>query len=170
MRILNRAKVFFILAAVLFPWPTAWAAGSLNPGSGAVSFRVAGEDFILSGRYFPFDRMALLAEAGLRTVSNENSGIDYRLGAGIRKYILVDGSLAPFLGARFSFFSNYIEATDENNNGVDLDAHFGAEYFLSDRFSVEASMGVGFQTITAGEDHTVFGTARSSLGANFYFP
>jgi hypothetical protein len=146
------------------------AAASLDAGMGAVSFSVAEEDLILSGRFFPADRLAIIAEGGISAISNDDSGADYSIGAGIRKYILVDTNLAPFLGAAITFFSDYLEATDKNEDGVEMNVHFGAEYFFGDRFSVEGSMGIAFETITTGEDHTRFGTARSALGANFYFP
>jgi hypothetical protein len=148
------------------------AANGLKQGQFGMSVDV-NNDFILSGRYFLMNDLAVIGQFGFGINGDDGDGTDIGIGAGIRKYITKD-DLAPFVGGTI-FYRN----TEEGLNQVDqkdlsILAEFGAEYFLHKQFSVEGSVGLGYlsrETKFAGTTTTVttFGTQRLGLSLNFYF-
>jgi hypothetical protein len=178
MTIRTLGKLFLAMSLIGF-WPVAAsvaAENSLKKESKAFSIEVGDEDFILGGRYFIGPDMAVLGEFGFlnESVSNgvDNSGSSFSFGIGVRKYLSTNAEFVPFVGAGFSYLSLYNSATDDDVNGFELDANFGAEYFFARRFSVEGSVGLAYQTFSddaTDVEETRIGTFDSSLGVNFYF-
>ena len=158
-----------IVAVVLgFGSGSALAANSLKQGAAGISVNVD-DDFVLSGRYFVTNDLALLAAFGIGAKGGDADGTDFGIGVGIRKYLIMD-DFAPFIGG--SFF--YSTTRDGDQTDWDLMGEFGAEYFLHKQFSVEGSVGFGYmssETDMGATDYeeTTLGTRRFGLSLNFYF-
>jgi len=148
---------------------SASAANGLKQGQVGMSVDV-NNDFILSGRYFVMNDLAIIGQFGFGVKGEDGEGTDFGIGGGVRKYLKID-DLAPFVGG--TIFYRTTEDGDVNNLAVL--GEFGAEYFLHKQFSVEGSVGFGYlrdeTTSAAGTKTTVttVGTQRFGLSLNFYF-
>ena len=163
------------------------AANSMNTGtkglnvgfSNATSLGNIGTPatFMLNGRYFMAKDTAVLAGIGLSindsgaAANSKNTDIGFM--GGIRKYLKTE-DLAPFVGARFEYLS-----TRQGTNDVTdfyLGAEAGLEYFLAKQFSLEGSVGFGYESAEsqpaaggATTKATALGSRSYNIGANFYF-
>ena len=140
---------------------SAHADRNLKMGDKALSFSIAEEDFVIGGRYFVNPNLAALAEFGFQAVSNGNSGTDFTIGGGVRQYLAKSSDLHPFVQGTFVFVSDFNSFSDSTENGVEINAGVGLEYFVAKQLSVEAVVGMGLKTISDGEDVTTFGSAQS---------
>ncbi len=145
------------------------ATTSLKQGTAGISVDV-NNDFVLEGRYFVMDDMAVLGQFGFGIKGDDGKGTDIGLGVGIRKYLRME-DLAPFVGGTIFYSSTQ----DGDVKDFALLGIFGAEYFLYKQFSVEGSVGFGYSSEdtknAAGTTTTItnFGTQRFGLALNFYF-
>ncbi len=145
------------------------ATTSLKQGTVGISVDV-NNDFVLEGRYFLMDDLAVLGQFGFGIKGDDGKGTDIGLGVGIRKYLRQE-DLAPFIGG--SFF--YSSTQDGDVKDLSLLGIFGAEYFLHKQFSIEGNVGLGYSSEdtknAAGTTTTItnFGTQRFGLALNFYF-
>ncbi len=148
---------------------TASAANGLKAGQVGMSVDV-NNDFVLSGRYFFTDDLALIAQFGFGIKGDDGSGTDIGLGASVRKYLSTKEDLAPFVDGNIFYKST----EDGDVTSLAVLAEFGAEYFLHKQFSVEGRIGFGYQrdeTTFAGTTTTIttVGTQRFGLSLNYYF-
>lgn len=144
------------------------AANGLKEGAAAFGVNV-NDDFVLSGRYFLSNDLALLALFGFGLKGGDASGTDAGIGIGIRKYLSTE-DFAPFVGG----VASYRTTQDDNLKEASILAVFGAEYFFEKRFSVEGSVGFGYTSIDdstgpAKVSENTIGTQRVGLSLNFYF-
>jgi hypothetical protein len=134
-------------------------------------------NFLVKGKYFISNNMAVEAGAGMRMVdtgaATNATHTDIGLLGGFRKYLGTD-DLAPFFGGRLQYLSVRSGASDLKDLSVLAEA--GAEYYFNKRFSLEGSVAAGYETVDAspvGGGTTVtatnFGTASLNMSANFYF-
>lgn len=146
---------------------SALAANSLKAGTIGLNADV-NDDFVITGKYFLADNLALLAGFGFGAMGGDASGTDIGLLVGVRKYLKAD-DFAPFAGGRFEYRSTL----DSNQKDLVLMAEAGAECFLSKQFSIEGSVGFGYvssETKTATTyKSTDIGTQKAGLSVNFYF-
>lgn len=160
---------------------SASAANSLKTGTFGLNFDVT-DDFMVTGKYFVANDLALLAGFGLGVKGGDAEGTDLGLLVGVRKYLKVD-DFAPFVGGKFEYSST----NDGTTKGLGLLGEFGAEYFLGKQFSVEGSVGFGYTsqeeettvtttnltgaTVTSKRSvkGTNIGTQRAGLSVNYYF-
>jgi hypothetical protein len=144
------------------------SSNSLRKEAVAVSADLTDETFVLGGRFFIQDDVALLGRIGLEMVDvGDNSGTNYRIGVGMRKY-LNRTDLAPFVGGNIDLASEYDPGADDDLSGFDLDVNAGLEYFLHKRISVEGEVGILYSDRSDGVDTTTFGTFTSGIGVNAY--
>ncbi len=129
---------------------SASAANSLHEGT--IGFNIdavnSSNSFILTGKYFVLNDLAVLAGFGFGAKGGDASGTDFGIGAGVRKYLKTE-DFAPFAGG--SIF--YSTTKDGDQKDFSLLGEFGAEYFLHKQFSVEGSIGFGYtssETDTGG--------------------
>ncbi len=159
-----------MLTVVMFGALTANASAANGLKAGAFSFGVnVNDDFVLSGKYFVANDLAILALFGLGQKGGDASGTDLGIGAGIRKYLSTE-DFAPFFGGVVSYRST----RDGDLKETSIMGLFGAEYFFEKRFSVEGNVGFGYtSTDTTTGPTTVtentLGTQRFGLNLNFYF-
>ncbi len=145
------------------------AANSLKQGSAGMSVDV-NNDFVLSGRFFVLNDLAVIGQFGFGIKGEDGEGTDFGIGGGVRKYLKVD-DLAPFVGGNIF----YRTTNDGDVTSLSVLGIFGAEYFLHKQFSVEGTVGFGYlrdeTTNAAGTKTTVttVGTQRLGLSLNFYF-
>ncbi len=145
------------------------ATTSLQQGTVGISVDV-NNDFVLEGRYFVMNDLAVLGQFGFGIKGDDGSGTDIGLGVGIRKYLRTE-DLAPFVGGTIFYSSTQ----DGDLKDFSLLGIFGAEYFLHKQFSIEGSVGIGYSSEdtknAAGATTTItnVGTQRFGLGLNFYF-
>lgn len=162
-----------VLSGMLAAAPAARAENSLRMGAAGVSGEVADSTFILSGRYFLQNTLAVLARVGFQHVSVDNgddrSGTNYALGVGLRKY-LSENDFAPMIGVDADIIQEYDPGTDEDADGFELAGYIGAEYFLHRRVSVEGRVGLAVTTRDNGADVSTIGTFTSGIGVTAYFP
>jgi hypothetical protein len=158
------------------------AANSLKQGSAGInvnvfdSLVVAGEDvdnsFVITGKYFVMNDLAVLAGLGFGVKGGDADGTDFGIVGGARKYLTTD-DFAPFVGG----FLAYASTEDGDRKDLSLLGEFGAEYFLHKQFSIEGSVGFGYmeqKTTTPGPGggtfkETTIGTQRLGASLNFYF-
>jgi hypothetical protein len=162
------AAMLFVMIAFGFGLGSAWAANSLKAGSGGLSAGVD-EDFVISGRYFLQDDLAVLADLGIGIKGGDAEGIDLGIGGGVRKYLTTE-DFAPFVGG--SLF--YRTTQDGDQTELSLLGNFGAEFFLHKQVSIEGSVGFGYfsEKTTVGPvsfKETTIGTRSFGVGLNFYF-
>jgi len=178
---MKRAVIVALMLVMMMGLGTgsASAANSLKAGTIGLNFDV-NNDFMLSGKYFFTNDIAMLAGFGLGAKGGDGSGTDVAILGGVRKYLKVD-DFAPFVGGLFEYRSTL----DSTQKDLSLMAVAGAEYFLGKQFSIEGSIGFGYSqnetettTTTGGPFPTVtkttyketnIGTQRAGLSANFYF-
>ncbi len=146
------------------------ATTSLKQGTMGLSVDV-NNDFVMEGRFFVQNDLAILADFGFGIKGDDGEGTDIGLGAGIRKYLRTE-DLAPFVGGTVFYSSTQ----DGNVKNLAILGMFGAEYFLHKQFSVEGSVGFGYSSEetknpVTGASTTVtnIGTERLGLSLNFYF-
>ena len=145
------------------------AANGLKQGAFAFGVNVD-DDFVLTGRYFVAQDLAILALFGLGQHGGDSSGTDFGLGVGIRKYLSTE-DFAPFFGGVI----NYRKSTREDDlKEASIMGIFGAEYFFEKRFSVEGNVGFGYTSTETTPGATTrrdtnLGTQRFGLSLNFYF-
>jgi hypothetical protein len=153
--------------------PAARAENSLRANEFGVSGEIADSTIVLSGRYLLQNTLAVLARVGFQHVSVDNgddhSGTDYRLGAGLRKYV-TEADLAPMVGVDVDIVQEYDGLSDEDADGFELAGYIGAEYFLHRRVSVEGRVGLAIATRDNGADVMSLGTFTSGVGVTAYFP
>ena len=89
-------KLFLIPAVLGWLTTPAVAENSLKTGEMGLSFSVADEDFVMSGRYFLNPQLAVLGLFGFQAIDNGDSGTNFKLGAGIRQYLSATSELLPF--------------------------------------------------------------------------
>lgn len=156
---------------------SALAANSLSAGTMGLNLGVAvdsqavfKENFVINGRYFIKNDMAVLAGLGLSVAGGDAKGTDIGLMGGFRKYLKTD-DFAPFVGGRFQYQSTQ----DSTLIAMAVLAEAGAEYFLAKQFSVEGRVGFGYTSIEkkaptfTPSKETAIGTAVFGVSANFYF-
>jgi hypothetical protein len=154
---------------------SASAANSLQQGTFGINIDAvnSNENFVITGKYFLLKDLAVLAGFGFGVKGGDADGTDFGIGGGIRKYLKTD-DFAPFVGGGFF----YSDTRDGDQTDLIIFGELGAEYFLHKQFSVEGSVGVGYQSseteTTAGNvrtnyKETTFGTIRSAISVNFYF-
>ncbi len=159
----------FILGIGIGSASAASSSTSLKQGEVGMSVDV-NNDFVLSGRYFILNDLAVIAQFGFGIKGEDGEGTDIGIGGGVRKYLRTD-DLAPFVGG--SIF--YRSTQDGDVKNLAVLGEFGAEYFLHKQFSVEGSVGFGYlrdeTTNAVGTTTTVttVGTQRFGLSLNFYF-
>ncbi len=146
------------------------ATNSLKQGTVGLSVDV-NNDFILEGRFFVLNDLAILGQFGFGIKGEDGEGTDIGLGVGIRKYLRSE-DLAPFVGGNIFYSST----EDGNVKDLSILGLFGAEYFLHKQFSVEGNVGFGYtseetKNPVTGTKTTItnVGTARLGLSLNFYF-
>ncbi len=148
---------------------SASAANSLKRGEVGMSVDV-NNDFVLGGRYFILNDLAVIGQFGFGIKGEDGEGTDIGIGGGVRKYLKND-DLAPFVGG--SIF--YRSTQDGDVKNLAVLGEFGAEYFLHKQFSVEGSVGFGYlrdettNAVGAKTTVTTVGTQRFGLSLNFYF-
>lgn len=149
---------------------SSFAANNLSKGTFGLNVNTQ-DNFVINGKYFIENDMAILAGAGLRIQGGDNNkGTDIGFLAGIRKYLKSD-DLAPFLGGRF----NYSSTTDSTVINLGFSAEAGAEYFFAKQFSLEGRVNLGYSStenkpvggVTTKTNY--IGTTAVGLSANFYF-
>jgi hypothetical protein len=159
---------------------SASAANSMNSGTVGLSVSVvpatvtfgggAGSvsDSMISGKYFVAKDMAVLGGVGFATGGPSGaSTTQLRIMGGVRKYMNTN-DFAPFIGGTVDYAS--LSTTPANYSIITVAAHAGAEYFLAKQFSVEGSVGFGFQSQSAaGTSATYIGTTTAGVGINLYF-
>ena len=148
------------------------AANSLKQGSAGLSVDV-NDDFIISGRFFVMDDVAVLAGLGFGVKGGDADGTDFGILVGARKYLKVD-DFAPFVGGTL-FYSTTQDGDDKDLSVLGV---LGAEYFMHKQFSIEGNVGFGYlsqeRRVAAGTTTTTFkettiGTQRFGVSLNFYF-
>jgi hypothetical protein len=115
--------------------------------------------------------LAVLAGFGVQGSTGDLDSNFFSISAGVRKYLSSD-DFAPFVGGKFSYENEKIDALGIHKTAVDLLGVFGAEYFLHKQFSIEGSVGLGFGSVddkNTGKSYTSFGTRTVGVSANFYF-
>ncbi len=161
------------------------AANSLKAGSTALNVTVfdgtsaavqssvvagnADDLFIVQGKYFMQDDLAILAGLGIGIKGGDANGTDIGFRIGARKY-MKNADFAPFFGGYFGYSST----NDSNYKIMQIMGEFGAEYFFSKQFSIEGAARAGYMS---GEDSsgatkveaTNVGTASAGVSFNFYF-
>lgn len=155
---------------------SASAATSLNKGSMGINLgfdteREVINEILISGRYFIADEWALLAGAGIQGSSGDLDADYFSLLAGMRKYFTTR-EFAPFVDATLRYKDQKIDQLNVDTDQFDLTAGLGAEYFLSQKFSFEGSVGLvlgAAEDNTTGLDNTFFGTRSFGVSANLYF-
>jgi hypothetical protein len=122
--------------------------------------------FMLRGRYFVADTMAVTAGAGFALKSGDADGFDLALLGGARQYLDDQGRLLPFAGG----FMAYQSTNDGDWTHLQLLGEFGAEYFLDPQFSIEGSVRAGYSSIDTGfMTVNTLGTHGVNLSVNYYF-
>lgn len=179
---MNRKKLSVFLIAIglgLITAGAAFAQNSLKSGARALSFSVTDQDIKISGRHFTSDDVAILAGFGFALTDNGDDTTDFSLSGGIRKY-LGQADLAPFIGGEISY--DRVERVVVTGTGtstvvsvkkdktVEVNGHFGAEYFFAEHVSAEAQVGIRLSDTSNGTDSTTFGTFRSGITVNIYLP
>lgn len=147
---------------------SASAANSLRQGAMGLSVDV-NESYVLSGRFFVTNDIAVLAGFGIGAKGADAEGTDVAVAGGVRKYLKVD-DFAPFVGGTVFYSSTQ----DGDAKTLRVMGEFGMEYFLHKQFSVEGKVGFGYtseETKPAGTDHkeTNIGTERAGISFNYYF-
>lgn len=168
---MKRLVIVILAVALIFGISigSASAANGLKQGQVGMSVDV-NNDFVLSGRYFVMDDLAVIGQFGFGIKGEDGKGTDIGIGGGVRKYLSKD-DLAPFVGGTIFYRST----NDSDVTSLAVLGEFGAEYFLHKQFSVEGSVGFGYlrdeTTNGAGTTTTVttVGTQRVGLSLNFYF-
>jgi hypothetical protein len=178
------------LAAIILPG-SASAANSLKQGTFGFNVDVnnnffglnsdVDNNFVLTGKFFIYQDLAVLAGAGIGIRGADAKGVDLGITAGLRKYLKVD-DFAPFIGGTF-FYST---TKDGDAQDFSLLGEAGVEYFLHKQFSIEGKIGAGYvsretktttttpqggflvQTSTTTRESD-FGTERLGISFNFYF-
>jgi len=147
---------------------SASAANSLNARTIGLNFDV-NNDFMLTGKFFILNDLAVLAGFGVGAKGGDAKGTDVAVLAGARKYLRTD-DFAPFAGGEIEY------RTTQNSCQKDLAvaAKAGAEYFLGKQLSIEGSIGFGYMSTEtkaplAKFKDTTIGTQKAGLSANFYF-
>lgn len=163
---------------------SAFAANSLVKGTFGVNVPFQNDqadNFMINGKYFVGNDLAVLAGLGVRVAGGDAKGTDIGVSGGIRKYLKTD-DFAPFVGGRVI----YTSTNDSNTKDLSVMAEAGAEYFLSRQFSIEGRVGFGYTsnevqtsttiivggvpfTSTSTAKTTYIGTGTLGLSANFYF-
>jgi len=149
---------------------SSFAANNLSKGTFGLNVNTQ-DNFIINGKYFIENDMAVLGGLGLRINGSDAKGTDIGLLIGARKYLKSD-DFAPFVGGRFTYSST----SDSSLIGMGITAEAGAEYFLAKQFSLEGRVGFGYSssdqkaTVTnAAYKSTYIGTTSVGISANFYF-
>ena len=146
---------------------------SLKAGTIGLNFDVLNTDpaFMLTGKYFIMNDLAVLAGFGFGIKGGDADGTDIAMLVGARKYLKTE-DFAPFVGGGFIYSSTQ----DSVNTDMGIVAEAGAEYFLGKQFSIEGSIGFGYISskkkgtlTTAAAKETTIGTQRAGLSVNFYF-
>lgn len=122
----------------------------------------------ITGKYMIAADMALLAGFGFETHGGDADGSYFGLTIGVRKYLNTD-DFSLFIDGKLSYVNQDV---DGDTDTIDVSAGFGAEYFLHEQFSVEASVGIGFGVEDNNDTHdddVYFGTRTIGVKASFYF-
>lgn len=173
--------LFPVLAAglVLIGAGNASAENSLRKDAKGLSFSVANSDILVSGRMLVQNDLAVLVGFGFNRADNDETKLDYKISAGLRKY-LGTSDLAPYVGGNI-FYTHDDEvigggpgASLVTERTLGLDGHFGAEYFFTKMMSAEAQVGLDITDKTnagnvKGADETAIGTFSTAVGINIYF-
>jgi hypothetical protein len=134
------------------------------PGGGVINDVVD-----ITGKYFMAQDMAVTAGFGLQVDGGDADATYISFSVGARKY-LKTADFAPFFGGRFTFAKVEDDVAGTDVDLLDLEAHFGAEYFFSNQFSMEGAVGFGIGQLSFGNaDDTYFGTRTLGVKASFYF-
>jgi hypothetical protein len=135
----------------------------------SVGFVDTGDSVIdITGKYLITDDIALLAGFGLETHSGDADGSYFGLSLGVRKYLDTE-DFALFIDGKVSYARQDVVGDTDT---IDISGSFGAEYFLHEQFSVEASVGISCgveDNNVTNEDDVYFGTRTIGVKASFYF-
>jgi hypothetical protein len=147
------------------------SSNSLKAGTIGLNFDVLNSDpvFMLTGKYFIMNDLAVLAGFGFGVKGGDSNGTDIAILGGIRKYLKTE-DFAPFVGGKVFYSSTQ----DSAQKDLGIGAEAGAEYFLGKQFSIEGSIGFGYTSRKtsaplANFKDTTIGTQRSGLSVNYYF-
>jgi hypothetical protein len=190
MKKLTVVVLTLVLAATIWPG-SASAANSLKQGTMGFNVDVnnnafglnsdVDNNFVLTGKYFIANDLAVLAGFGIGIRGADAKGVDLGLTAGARKYLRLD-DFAPFVGGEFFYSST----RDGDAKDFSLLGEAGVEYFLHKQFSIEGKVGFGYTSretttstttaqagflvkTTTTERATDVGTERLGISFNFYF-
>lgn len=133
--------------------------------------------FMVKGRYLVAKDMAVQAGVGFQMNDNgaatNNTSNSIGFMGGIRKYLKTD-DFSPFVGGRLQYLSIGQGVRDVIDFA--LMAEVGAEYFIGKQFSLEGSVGGGYDSATykfvgatVSTKSTSFGTTTYNVSANYYF-
>src|SRR5512146_2579810 len=102
---MKRLVIVILAVALIFGISVgnASAANGLKEGQVGMSVDV-NNDFILSGRYFLTNDLAVIGQFGFGINGNDGDGTDIGIGASVRKYITKD-DLAPFVAGTIFYRS-----------------------------------------------------------------
>jgi hypothetical protein len=183
------AKIFAVAAVVAFS-TAAHAENSLKAGSLALNVTAfdgtsdnsiysaalqVSDLYIIQGKYFLQNDLALLGGVGIGINGGDANGTDFGIRAGARKY-LKTADFAPFVGG----FLGYSATHDSDIKITKIIGEFGAEYFFSKQFSVEGAARAGYVSYeapnaalglpgTGSYKGTYVGTASAGFSINYYF-
>jgi len=123
---------------------------------------------VVRGKFFMGSDFAILAGGAISTLSGDVSGSILNFQGGVRKYFST-GDFAPFAGGGLSF-TTYTPDQGDAWNALEISGEFGAEYFFSSQFSIDAALRAGLTNADAGgTSATSFGTLGTQINANYYF-
>jgi hypothetical protein len=167
-----KRMVIVVLAMVLMMGigiGNASAANSLEAGTVGINITTS-DDMLISGKVFVANSVAVLAGLGFGAKGGDAKGTDFAVLVGARKYF-GNADFVPFVGGRVEYRST----NDSCEKDLSVAAEGGAEYFLNKQFSIEGSIGFGYNSdekkapaFTAFKDTTI-GTQRAAVSVNFYF-
>ncbi|MFP4611422.1 MAG: hypothetical protein ACLFQT_10410 [Thiohalophilus sp.] len=156
------------IAALVFS-STAAADNSLHAGAKAINVSITDEElptgFLLKGKYFTSNDMAIIAGAGISINGSDADGTDISLLGGVRSY-MGRGDFATFYGGMIT----YTDFDATNTSQLAFLGEFGGEYFVGRQFSMEGSLRAGYATTDVGAlTVSSLGTFGGQVSLNYYF-
>ena len=120
----------------------------------------------LAAVYYPTMEIAITAGAGLDTEKNNSA---MQINAGARRVIFFEPNLNFFMGGQVAVVT-YEDATNGKQNGYELQAVLGAEFFLQglENLAFTFEMGAGIVSLGEVRFRTV-GLDPLKAGLIFYF-
>lgn len=181
--------IALVLAAALFrPAPARAVDYPLRPGSFGVTAELARDKNVIAARFLVRELLAVSVRAGYArerrdAFGQEHTLSDYSVGFGVREYLAAD-RFAPFWGLSLDYVRDQVVAIEcvavvggqicdsarDNRNGLDLDVHFGFEYFLTREISAELRAGAALIDRWGDSDVTQLGTFTSAVAVTYNIP